>query len=147
TLELPASATRLDNVLRLRSPQGQEYLHVVEWQGYHDPAVLWRFAGYLAWLGQRYPNSAVAGTLIYLTPADDAGDLLRQEVDGRGVLDWRVPCVRLWEQDAPAALASGNLGLTVLSPLMQNASEALVEQAITTVMSQASLSQQADLLS
>ncbi len=36
SLELPASATRLDNVLRLRSAQGQEYLHVIEWQGYHD---------------------------------------------------------------------------------------------------------------
>lgn len=33
TLELPASATRLDNVLRLRSVGGQEYLHVIEWQG------------------------------------------------------------------------------------------------------------------
>lgn len=48
TLELPASATRLDNVLHLRSAGGQEYLHVIEWQGYNDPAVLWRLAGYLA---------------------------------------------------------------------------------------------------
>ncbi|MFL5802094.1 MAG: hypothetical protein ACJ8CR_10190 [Roseiflexaceae bacterium] len=30
SLELPASATRLDNVLRLHSVRGQEYLHVVE---------------------------------------------------------------------------------------------------------------------
>src|SRR6266536_2677952 len=63
------------------------------------------------------------------------------------MMPWRMPCVRLWEQDATAALASGNLGLTVLSPLMRNATEALVEQAITTVMSAAALPQQADLLS
>ena len=63
------------------------------------------------------------------------------------MMPWRMPCVRLWEQDATAALASGNLGLTVLSPLMRNATEALVEQAITTVMSAAELPQQADLLS
>jgi hypothetical protein len=28
SLELPASATRLDNVLRLRGAQGHEYLHL-----------------------------------------------------------------------------------------------------------------------
>jgi hypothetical protein len=147
SLELPAGATRLDNVLRLQSANGQEYLHVIEWQGYHDATVLWRFAGYLAWLGQRHPNRAVIGTLIYLTPADDTGDTLRQEIDEQVALEWPVPCVRLWEQDAPAALASGNLGLTVLSPLMRNATESLVEQAITTVMNTAALPQQADLLS
>jgi len=147
TLELPASATRLDNVLRLRSPQGQEYLHVVEWQGYHDPAVLWRFAGYLAWLGQRTPDRTIAGTLVYLTPGNDVGDTLHQIVDGQPMLEWRVPCIRLWEQDAPGALQSGSLGLTVLSPLMRNATEPLVEQAIALVTKQAPLSQQADLLS
>jgi predicted transposase YdaD len=147
SLELPASATRLDNVLRLRSAHGQEYLHVVEWQGYHDPSMLWRFVGYLAWLGQRQPNTAIAGTLIYLTPADDTGNTLRQQVDEQVVLDWHIPCVRLWEEDAPAALASGNLGLTVLSPLMRNATEALVEQAVATLSNEAALPQQADLLS
>ncbi|MFL5802093.1 MAG: hypothetical protein ACJ8CR_10185 [Roseiflexaceae bacterium] len=109
--------------------------------------MLWRFVSYLAWLGQRHPNTTVAGTLIYLTPNDDTGDTLRQEVDGHAVLDWHVPCVRLWEQDAPAALASGNLGLTVLSPLMRNATEALVEQAVITLINEATLPQQADLLS
>lgn len=147
TLELPASATRLDNVLRLRSPQGQEYLHLVEWQGYHDPTVLWRVAGYLAWLGQRSPQLAITGTLIYLTPTDDAGTTIRQVVDGQVALEWPVHCVRLWEQDAPTALASGKLGLTVLSPLMRNASASLVEQAVATLLSQAALPQQADLLS
>lgn len=147
SLELPASATRLDNVLRLRSAQGQEYLHVIEWQGYHDVTVLWRFAGYLAWLGQRNPSMAVVGTLIYLTPADDTGDTLQQVIDGQVTLAWPVPCVRLWEQDATAALAGGNLGLTVLSPLMRNATASLVEQAIDAVLRVSALPQQADLLS
>jgi hypothetical protein len=35
---LPASATRLDPVVRVRSPQGQDYLHIVAWQGYPDCA-------------------------------------------------------------------------------------------------------------
>jgi len=80
SLELPASATRPDNVLRLWSPCGQEYLHVVEWQGYNDPAVLWRFAGYLAWLGQRHPGTPITGSLIYLTPADDKEKLMESDL-------------------------------------------------------------------
>jgi hypothetical protein len=40
TIELPATRTRLDNVLHIRSPNGQEYLLVVEWQGYTDKAIL-----------------------------------------------------------------------------------------------------------
>jgi hypothetical protein len=36
---LPASATRLDPVVRVRSPQGQDYLHIVAWQGYPDRTV------------------------------------------------------------------------------------------------------------
>jgi hypothetical protein len=147
SLELPASATRLDNVLRLWSPRGQEYLHVVEWQGYNDPAVLWRFTGYLAWLGQRHPGTPITGSLIYLTPADDVGDHLRQEVDGKTLLDWHVPCIRLWEQDTATALQSGSLGLTVLSPLMRNATASQVEQAITTIIHEAPIQQRADLLS
>ena len=116
TLELPASATRLDNVLRLRSVGGQEYLHVIEWQGYTDPAVLWRLAGYLAWLGQRHHEQVVVGTVIYLTPASDVGDTLRQTVDGRDLLAWPVPAIRLWELDALEASQRGSLGLAVLSP-------------------------------
>lgn len=42
TLELPASAKRLDTLLHVRSPNGQVYLHVIEWLGYKDPLVLWR---------------------------------------------------------------------------------------------------------
>jgi predicted transposase YdaD len=147
TLELPASATRLDNVLRLRSAGGQEYLHVVEWQGYPDTAVLWRLAGYLAWLGQRERDHAVVGTVIYLSPAADAGDTLRQTVDGRDLLIWPFPAVRLWELDALAAVEQGSIGLAVLSPLMRGATAELVEQVVVQVLDQAPLTQQADLLS
>jgi hypothetical protein len=147
TLELPASATRLDNVLRLRSAGGQEYLHVVEWQGYPDTDVLWRLAGYLAWLGQRYRDHAVVGTVIYLNPADDAGDRILQTVDGRELLDWPVPVVRLWELDAQAAAEQESIGLAVLSPLMRGATAALVEQVIVLLLDKAPLEQQADLLS
>ncbi len=61
TIELPATRTRLDNVLHIRSPNGQEYLLVVEWQGYTDKAILWRLTRYLAWLAQRYPGKTVKG--------------------------------------------------------------------------------------
>lgn len=147
TLELPASATRLDNVLRLRSAGGQEYLHVVEWQGYPDTAVLWRLAGYLAWLGQRERDHAVVGTVIYLNPAADAGETLRQTVDGRDLLLWPFPVVRLWDLDALAAVERGSIGLAVLSPLMRGATAELVEQVVVQVLDQAPFTQQADLLS
>lgn len=147
TLELPASATRLDNVLRLRSGGGQEYLHVIEWQGYPDPAVLWRLVGYLAWLGQRHHEQVVIGTVIYLSPAADVGDTLRQTVDGHDLFSWQVPVVRLWELDAVNATQLGNLGLAVLSPLMRGATVALVEQVVSQVLAEAPLTQQADLLS
>jgi hypothetical protein len=147
TLELPVTATRLDNVLRLWSAGGQEYLHVIEWQGYNDPAVLWRLAGYLAWLGQRHDKQAIVGTVIYLTPGSDVGDTLRQTVDGRDVLTWSIPVVRLWELDASNAVQQGNLGLAVLSPLMRGATAELVEQVVVQVLDQAPPPQQADLLS
>jgi hypothetical protein len=147
TLSLPESATELDNVLHLRSPQGQDYLHVIEWQGYHDPAVLWRMTGYLSWLGRRAPAQTILGTLVYLAPAYDVGDTLTQTVDGQVMQAWKIPCVRLWEQEAAAALASGNLALIVLSPFMYNADSTLVMQAADLLRTQAPPPQQADLLS
>jgi hypothetical protein len=127
TEELPARDTRLDNVLLVRSPQGQEYLHVVEWQGYPDQATLWKVAGYLSWLGQRYPTMTIVGTVVYLTPACDVGDTLTQTIDGQVVQQWSLHSVRLWQLDARAAVQSGNVGLAVLSPLMQNANTEVVE--------------------
>lgn len=147
TLELPASAARLDNVLRVRSPGGQEYLHVVEWQGYRDPAMLWRLASYMAWLGQREPGTTIVGSVVYLTPECDIGDTLTQAIDGQAVHTWQIACVRLWEQEAPSILAAGSPGLAVLSPLMHNADAALIEQAATLVIQRAPQPQQADLLS
>lgn len=146
TLELPASAERLDTVLTLESPGGQEYLLVVEWQGYRDVTVLWRLASYCARIGQRMPMMPIVGCVVYLAPAFDIGDSLRQVVDGVPVQTWPVHVVRLWEHDAAAAVASGALGLMVLSPLMANASARLVEVAAQAVLRDAPDEQQADLL-
>ena len=146
SLELPASAERLDTVLTLVSPGGQEYLLVVEWQGYRDPAVLWRVASYCARIGQRTPLIAVLGSVVYLNPTADSGDTLTQMVDGVALQVWPVRVVRLWQHDAAAAVSSGTLGLAVLSPLMANANETLVTQAAQMVVRDAPPAQQADLL-
>jgi len=148
SLELPASAGRLDNVLYLRSAAGTEYRHLVEWQGYRDPLFLPRSLGYLAWLAVHHADLPLAVTLVYLRREDDAGGVLRQILDGRVLWEVELPCVRLWEQDAAAAVASGRLGLLVLSPLMGGATAALVEEAGRAVLAQTEPSRQrADLLS
>lgn len=102
SLELPATATRLDNLLRLRASTGQYFVLLVEWQGYRDLRFLWRVLDYLAWLGLHCDDEtvAIAVVLVYLHPADDVGETLRQEIAGR--VNWSVtfPCVRLWEEDA-----------------------------------------------
>ncbi|HWE62216.1 MAG TPA: hypothetical protein VHB98_10945 [Chloroflexota bacterium] len=147
TLELPASATSLDSLLHLRSPQGTEYLNLLEWQGYKDPRFLWRALGYLAWLGQRRAERPIIVTPVYLHPEDDTGEELRATLDGEDL--WAVPfrCVRLWEEDAGAAVGSGRLGLAILSPLMRGASADLVRSAATLVLEQIEPSRrQADLL-
>ncbi len=128
--ELPATARRLDTVLRIRSPQGQVYLQVIEWQAYPDPAVLWRLAWYMAWLGQQEPTTPILGTVIYLSSDSDAGDTLDRTIDGLPHQIWQFQCIRLWELDAVAAVATQVAGLAVLSPLMRNASAELVEVAI-----------------
>ncbi len=147
TRELPAGATRLDTLLRARSPQGQDYLHLVEWQGYYDPVVLWRPAGYMAWFGQQEPGTTVVGTVVYLAPEYDVGDMLTQTIDGQVVQAWPIRRMQLWTQDAQAALAANSLGPAVLSPLMRNADASLVEAAARMVVAQAPLTQQSDLLS
>ena len=147
TRELPAGATRLNTLLRVRSPQGQDYLHLVEWQGYYDSAVLWRPAGYVAWFGQQEPGTTVVGTVVYLAPEYDVGDTLMQVIDGQVVQAWPVGRIQLWTQDAQAALAANSLGLAVLSPLMRNADASLVEAAARMVVAQAPPTQQGDLLS
>ena len=147
TLELPKNAQRLDNVLTLRSTQGTDFLHVIEWQGYEDAALLWRFAGYLAWIGQEYPDKIITGTIIYLNKRSDVGDTIRQTVDDHVLLEWPIHCIRLWQQDAHAALASGKVGLAVLSPLMHDATETLVQTAMLQILNQTTRPQQADLLS
>ena len=134
SLELPAFAARLDNLLRLRDWMGRIYLHLVEWQGYCDQLFLWRVLGYLAWLGQHLIERPILVTLIYLKPGDDTGDGIRQELEG--LLSWAVSfrCVRLWEEDAVAAARSGRVGLAVLSPLMRGATTPIVEEAARVVL-------------
>ena len=146
TLELPASTTSLDTVLRVRPAGGQEYLHLVEWQGYPDPLFLWRTLGYLAWLGQNRPERPILATVIYLSPRDDAGDSLVQALDGQHGWSVTLPCVRLWEQDAAAALASGAPGLMTLIPLMHGATEDLVEQAARSLIAEVAPPIQGELL-
>jgi hypothetical protein len=149
TLELPASKTSLDTILRLRQPDGQEYLHLVEWQGYRDPLFLWRTLGYLAWLGQNRRERPILVTAIYLTPDDDTGSLLRQEIaEQHAASGWSItiPCVRLWELDAAQIVAGGAPGLVALSPLMGGATEALVEQAARLLIEQVDPPIQSELL-
>ncbi len=144
--ELPFQQKRLDTLLRVRSPHGQVYLHLLEWQAYFDPAVLWRIITYLGVLGVAYPSMTLIATVLYLKPGDDAGDTLTMTVDGVVQHHFQVRCIRLWEQDAVAAAASGNLALMVLSPLMRGADAALVEQTTRTLIAQAPPDQSADLL-
>jgi hypothetical protein len=87
------------------------------------------------------------GTVVYLRPEADAGDTIAPTIDGQVVQPWGVGRIALWEQDGQAALASGSLGLVVLSPLMRHADVALVETAASLVLTQAPPTQQGDLLS
>lgn len=146
TLELPASTTRLDTVLRLQRPPHPPYLHVMEWQGWPNPLILWRTMGYAAWLGQHYVERPILVTVIYLTPEDDYGEQLQvPHADGRG---WHVhiPALRLWEQDAQAAVDSGMPGLMTLAPLMQGATDVLVAEAATALIRHTQPPLQAELL-
>ena len=82
-----------------------------------------------------------------MDPRADVGDTLTQTLDGREVTGYRFDCVRLWQQDAVAAVASG-LGLAALSPLMGGADAALMEQAARVVLEGMTPGQaQGDLLS
>lgn len=146
TLELPAAKSSLDTVLRLRDPEGQEYLHLVEWQGYTDRFLLWRTLGYLAWLGQNQEERPILATIIYLTPADDVGTTLTQAPMLAGGWTITLTCVRLWEQDAAAAVASRAPGLLALAPLMGGATGELVEQAAQTLIRETAQPEQGELL-
>ena len=133
SLELPASASRLDTVLHLRSPLGTEYLHLVEWQGYRDPRFLQRVLYYWIWLilNRTLP---VLVTIVYLKPGDDTGDTFRLVLDGREYFSVPFHRVRLWQEDAAAAIASGRPGLAVLSALMAGSDAAAVEEAAGVVL-------------
>ena len=82
--ELQFVRRELDSVMRVRSPLGQEYLHVIEYMGYYDATVLWRLVLYAALLGRDHPHTAIICTLIYLTRAAYVGDTLTQVCRWRG---------------------------------------------------------------
>ncbi len=73
----------------MRSPYGQEYLHLLEWQGYPDRAILWRVLSYLGLVGQEEPHITIVATVVYVTPADDQGDALTMAVDGQEHHRWQ----------------------------------------------------------
>lgn len=146
SLELPTGKSSLDCVLHLLAPDGIPYLHIIEWQGWPDGGMLWRGMGYLGWMGQNRPERPILITIIYLKPSDDVGDTLVQTLPGQPGWMIQLPCVRLWEQDAQQAVASGRPGLLVLAPLMRGATDALVEEAAQTLLRTTQPPIQADLL-
>jgi hypothetical protein len=146
SLELPTSKTSLDTLLHLRQPDGTEYLHLIEWQGYRDPTFLWRTLGYLSWLGQNRTERPILATVIYLHPGDDVGDTLQQGVPGRAGWIASIHSVRLWTLNAATAVASDAPGLAALSPLMAGMTPELVEDAIEIVLRRSERPAQDELL-
>ncbi len=146
TIEMPASKQTLDNVLRLRDNTGREYLHIIEWQAYTDKLILWRTLGYLAWLGQRAVAERVLATIVYINKAADAGDLLDQRLDDGNGWFVRLPCIRLWELDVQAIIATGSPGMLILSPLMRGATGAMAEAVARQIMETVAPPVQHDLL-
>jgi hypothetical protein len=57
-----------------------------------------------------------------------------------------LPVVRLWEENAAAAVASGSPGLVTLSPLMRGATDTLVEQAARVIIDTVAQPTQGELL-
>ncbi len=143
---LPTQTKALDMVFRLISPQGQEYLVIIEWQGYPDDAILWRVVTYIGLVGQEEPDLPIIGVIVYLKASDDRGDALTMVVDDVVQQHWPLRCIRLWELDAHAAVMRGNLALAILSPLMRGADAELVTQAAQRVLAEAPAPQRGDLL-
>ncbi len=146
TLELPFSERRLDNVLYMRSPNGQEYLHIIEWLGYSDKLVLWRLLLYIVQVALKYPHMKVVGTVIYLKSEYDVGDTICQIIDGETVTKWPLSCMRIYEYDAAELLVEEDPVLAALALLGKNVSAEVVEQVIAIIQQQLPYSQQADVL-
>lgn len=71
---------------------------------------------------------------MYLKPGDDTGDTFRLVLDGREYFSVPFHRVRLWQEDAATAIASGRPGLAVLSALMAGSNAAAVEEAAGVVL-------------
>jgi hypothetical protein len=148
SLEMPSMTVRLDTVLRLRLPNDRTSLHLVEWQGWRDPNFLWRVIEYLGWLGQHRHERPINATPVYLWPEADVGDSVQHVGDNGANWSASFRCVRLWQEDAQAAVQSGRPGLAALSPLMRGATTLLVEEALQVVANAAMERQaQTDLMS
>jgi hypothetical protein len=145
--ELAARSVRLDLVLHLRSAAGLEYLHLVEWQGYDQPQLLWRTMRYLAELGEQRQVRPIVCTIVYLTSAADVGvDLVQTLPDGGGRWAFQVAALRLWELDAVTYATSAPPGLAVLSPVMQGASAELVFHVAQRIVTETAADEQGELL-
>ena len=88
--EIPATDRRLDNLLVLQEPDGTQTLHLVEWQGYPDPELLWRVLEYLGLLGRReaWPQLRANGRRFVETERNWA----------RSVANYRAPLEALVER-------------------------------------------------
>jgi hypothetical protein len=126
-------AVKLDTVLRLRLPDNRTSLHLVEWQGWRDRDFLWRVLEYLGWMGQHRRERPINATPVYLWPEADVGDSVQRVGDDGANWSASFRCVRLWQENAQAAVQSGRPGLAALIPLMQGATTQLVEEALQVV--------------
>lgn len=109
SVKLPMMAKELDVVFHLRSALGQEYFHIVEFQGYPDEIILWRTVQYAASFGRDHPGVTVLVTIIYLNRESDQGNTIVGIIDGQEHYRWSVQTLRLWEYDAQDALTTGIL--------------------------------------
>jgi predicted transposase YdaD len=89
----------------------------------------------------------VLTTIIYLfSEAEQDEPVFRVQLGDREINHWAFQCVRLWEMDAPSALAGQLPGLAALVPLMRAAEWEHLEQAAHQIETTARPEQQADLL-
>jgi hypothetical protein len=143
--ELASRAVRLDLVLHLRSPQGDEYLHLVEWQGYHKADLLWRTMRFLAELHEHRPRLPIRCTIIYLSRGDDVGAMIGVDA-AQGGWSFQVQPVRLWDLDARIFATDAAPGLAVLTPIMRGADADLVMQVARRVVSETTAEEQIELV-
>lgn len=114
--ELPATKRTVDTVLRLRRPDGQEYLRHIEFEGRYRRGLELRLFEYSSRLAvqQRLP---VATTIMFLRPPAPRELSYRELIGRRVTVERRFDVVRLWEiePDRLLALGAGPAALVGLS--------------------------------